>query len=491
MKREKGITLIALAVTIVILIILVAISIGALNGDSGIIKQAIRGKEANEIDEEKEILNISSVQAIDRDVYGNITEKYLQDELNHNAGENKTIVYDEEDKFVVEFIDSKRYYNLDKDGNVEGPIDIKRDDAPGELEGNGTEDDPFVIMSIEDLVYFSQSTNQVSAYQDQYIILGKTLDFKSKLSYGDYTTTKYDEYLGGDGTTRLMEQLLEGGLGYKPIGTAISGQYYRFCGTFDGQGYEIKNIYENVTSNGGLFDTIYNATIKNLRLSGTMISNNYAAGIACGANNSYIYQCYSNVNVVVQAGGGICSFGSNSYFINCYNAGKISGKWQTGVAGIVGTCSGENNYIYNCYNLGDIELINGNSYAAAGGIIGYVTAETHIENCYNIGKVTSSRFAGAIAGGYNADNTVVEISLNKCYYLDNMSKEIGCKTSNDATVVTLKQIQNKEEIESEYIINLLNNFVETYNTENEGIENFIKLKTWEIDDNTGYPTFKK
>lgn len=45
-------------------------------------------------------------------------------------------------------------------------------------------------------------------------------------------------------------------------------------------------------------------------------------------------------------------------------------------------------------------------------------------------------------------------------------------------------------IESEYIINLLNNFVEAYNTENAVIENFIKLKTWKIDDNTRYPTFK-
>ena len=43
-RREKGITLIALIVTIVILLILAGIGIGTLSGDNGLINQTRRSK---------------------------------------------------------------------------------------------------------------------------------------------------------------------------------------------------------------------------------------------------------------------------------------------------------------------------------------------------------------------------------------------------------------------------------------------------------------
>ena len=51
MKKEnfKGITLIALVVTIVVLLILATVSIGMLTGENGIITQAQNSKEQTEI----------------------------------------------------------------------------------------------------------------------------------------------------------------------------------------------------------------------------------------------------------------------------------------------------------------------------------------------------------------------------------------------------------------------------------------------------------
>ena len=46
-KRIKGITLIALVVTIVVLLILAGVSIAMLTGDNGIIVQAKRAREEN------------------------------------------------------------------------------------------------------------------------------------------------------------------------------------------------------------------------------------------------------------------------------------------------------------------------------------------------------------------------------------------------------------------------------------------------------------
>ena len=53
MKKERGITLIALVVTIVVLLILAAIGVTTLLGDNGIINHSQNAKEDTEISEEK------------------------------------------------------------------------------------------------------------------------------------------------------------------------------------------------------------------------------------------------------------------------------------------------------------------------------------------------------------------------------------------------------------------------------------------------------
>ena len=81
MKRENGITLIVLVVTIVVLMILAGISISVLSGENGIITQSRKAKEETEIAEEKEIVNESSAIAAKENVYGYIEEDILQEVL--------------------------------------------------------------------------------------------------------------------------------------------------------------------------------------------------------------------------------------------------------------------------------------------------------------------------------------------------------------------------------------------------------------------------
>ena len=59
MKSNKGITLIALVVTIVVLLILAGVSISMLTGENGIITQAQNAKERTEIGEEKEAISVA------------------------------------------------------------------------------------------------------------------------------------------------------------------------------------------------------------------------------------------------------------------------------------------------------------------------------------------------------------------------------------------------------------------------------------------------
>ena len=66
-KNEIGITLISLIVTIVVLLILAGITIGMLDGENGIIGQAQDAKTGTEIDNEKEILDLSIIKAMRKD----------------------------------------------------------------------------------------------------------------------------------------------------------------------------------------------------------------------------------------------------------------------------------------------------------------------------------------------------------------------------------------------------------------------------------------
>ena len=77
-KQERGITLIALVVTIVVLLILAGVSINALFGNSGIIEKA---KEAqNKMD-----------KAVENDQEGiNELNQWLENQVNGTSGENTT-----------------------------------------------------------------------------------------------------------------------------------------------------------------------------------------------------------------------------------------------------------------------------------------------------------------------------------------------------------------------------------------------------------------
>ena len=53
-KRDKGITLIALVITIIVLLILAGVSVTTLTGENGVITQANKAKLTNELAEYKE-----------------------------------------------------------------------------------------------------------------------------------------------------------------------------------------------------------------------------------------------------------------------------------------------------------------------------------------------------------------------------------------------------------------------------------------------------
>ena len=219
MKKNSGITLIALVITIIVMLILVMVTINiATNG--GLFSYAGKASVDTEMAKEMEIVKVSATEAwLDSNIDNILAEEKnailqanMQRAVEGNAkGRNVEVLTDTEG-LVVHFIDVGRKYWVDSNGDV---YEIIEDDTPGELDGTGTQNDPFKIKSIEDLVVLSIMVNggdedlglEENDFAGQYLTLERTLDFNSRYSYCNPDTTIYDTYLNGDGTNTLITQL--------------------------------------------------------------------------------------------------------------------------------------------------------------------------------------------------------------------------------------------------------------------------------------------
>ena len=517
--KERGITLIALIVTIIVLIILAGITIATLTGEDGIINNANNAKEETEIANEKEVVDRATINAMGNNKRGNIVKDELQDELDRITKVGDTEVEENGNEFNVLFINTNRYYTVNKDGNIieEGKLVV--DKSPGDItkdeNGNDIEEgQPYEIWCIEDLCVFSNMVNSGNyRFYNETVILMKNLNFNSKYSYVNGTIT-FDGNIKSCNSIEELQEKLTTNEGFYPIGDRKKTNS-NFIGTFDGNNKSISNIYINRPGMSvGLFGITEisqnNSGIKNLSISGNMIGNTVGGIFANIRTYSTIKieNCISNVELEGKdnVGGivGISNASSSGKLIiyNCINEGEISGENKVG--GIIG-----HNYndikVINCYNRGDI---SGNSYIGgiighderksniinsynigdikantnAGGIQGFVGwAERNIENCYNTGEIQGN-VAGGIIGGQNISNDLL-ITKN-CYYLNkNISKGIGGWNANNELLEDIKGI-TETEIKSNEILEKFNKYVEE-TKEKEGIE----LKKW-TNSKGGYPTFK-
>ena len=122
-KKERGITLIALIVTIIVLLILASVSIAMLIGENGILTQAKRAKEETEEAEieERIILAVTSAKILDDE----LSQSTLQEAIDREFGEKIANVISNGDyTFTINFISDKQDYNVVEDG-VEKKINWK------------------------------------------------------------------------------------------------------------------------------------------------------------------------------------------------------------------------------------------------------------------------------------------------------------------------------------------------------------------------------
>ena len=338
-KSNKGITIIALVITIVIMLILAAVTIGAING--GLFEYAGKVKEDEKNLEEKKAISTAIILAMGDKTHGKLEKDNLKGKLDKVLGENTTKVYKDGDKIVVEFTKTNSFYEIDDNKNIE-KIEVTFDSYPGvynkDINGNvltGGKDDPFEINCIEDLCAFSNSSNNGTTFSSKYIVLKRTLDFNSELSYVNGKISVDGKIPSCNSITELQNLLTnKEGKGFYPIES--------FSGNFNGNYNEIKNIYENhdKSVNQGLFGNIRGgATIQNLTLQGVFKGGNNTGGFAGIANGSLtVKNCINKVNISganADVGGILAAIYTCSVtIINSSNYGSLSGgRFVAGIEG--------------------------------------------------------------------------------------------------------------------------------------------------------------
>ena len=118
-KLNKGITLIALVITIIVLLILAGVSIAMLTGENGILSQAQKAGEQTDIGREKEDISLAYNGAKAENNGGDVDA----DDLNRNFGYNDTDATAEGSSPITVTFGSGRQYTIDENGVISGPTE--------------------------------------------------------------------------------------------------------------------------------------------------------------------------------------------------------------------------------------------------------------------------------------------------------------------------------------------------------------------------------
>ncbi len=251
------------------------------------------------------------------------------------------------------FID-KLNFNVKAEGIWDGSIS-----AP--TVGDGSETNPYLITSAEELAYLVQNGGK-----------GKYYKLTKDIYLNDVTKINWD--------TGAVDS------GYTANQWYISSNVAVFSGKFDGNGHVIYGLYVNTTDNAtsALFPKIQqnnSDTIKNLGIESSYISTGNIAGafvgetVASGATGTLtIENCFasSNVTVTSKTAGVFYARGGTNYMLDkCYSLAKVNG---TNKKGIVAETWGSFRSIKNTYfintmvtNHGSIDCVNVYSTNTGGG----------------------------------------------------------------------------------------------------------------------------
>ena len=179
--KSKGITLIALVITIIMLLILAGVTISALSGDNGILTQATNAKILTEISQLKEEIDLYVIGEELNNIEGIDRYPIIKDETMESIDKNKlsTALKQKMSKWAnkaqngeiatIETIDYSKFYKIDKE-KVQSAKAFDGDLYLIEIDGE------YKVISINGVIYQKEEINIIIPLDDmsepEYITVG-------------------------------------------------------------------------------------------------------------------------------------------------------------------------------------------------------------------------------------------------------------------------------------------------------------------------------
>ena len=249
-------------------------------------------------------------------------------------------------------------------------------DATAWTQGDGSEQNPFLIENEAQLSHLQQTVTAGETYQGKYFRMTADLDMGGKQMpsighYNDYTTQENPEL--------VRESKV-------------------FRGTFDGDFHTIDNL--TIVSNNA------EATLGGLGLFAVSYPETRICNLTLGQGVTVEGSEFDNV-------GGFVGYSAGGNVENCRILGTVNGGGMN-VGGIVGSVE-ESMTITGCVNAGRLV---GHSFA--GGIVGYANL-SKIQNCYSSAVISCplASWVGGILGW------AVESTVTACYAIGPVEAEVG------------------------------------------------------------------
>ena len=261
--------------------------------------------------------------------------------------------------------------------------------SPQPPSGSGTSSDPYLVSTLEHLLWISIHPDSWSS------------DIKQTANIDASSTSTW-----------------YGGAGFSPI----SNSFINFTGFYDGQEHTISGLFidRSDTDYIGLFGYAYGSSeIKNIGVTNVNITgrNNvggligyndgacdscYSTGSVSGvdntggligrSSNSTVFSCYSECSVNgVNNVGGLVGLNSSSQLAQSYSTGSVSGTVNQ-VGGLVGR--NDSSTVFNCYSTGSVS----GTADKVGGLVGWNYYYSIVSVCYSTGSVSGNKMVGGLVG---------------------------------------------------------------------------------------------
>ena len=322
------------------------------------------------------------------------------------------------------------------EGDTESSATTPSAEMPAYSGGSGTETDPWLISSVEDLQLLANTIND-----------GNAAEFDADCTgTGDEIPGNYHGYYFKQ-TKDLDLSSIEN---WAPIG--YSGGYgFYFAGNYDGGGYTISNAKSTGKNDVGgyatagifgwvLFGSVEDLHVENADFIATGQGNySYVGGIAAMAYGATIENCSVKSSKIESkrnpnqshCAGGIVGYSTGGTFIKCASISNTiqSQAYAGGFVGEndddygVGDSKYTDCYAVNCSVAAKTEETRGTSFA--GGFIGMIVSDIALTNCYAYKQTLStegtsaSNAATGVFAAYsftNGSTYTASINTTNCYY---------------------------------------------------------------------------